>query len=271
MSTTTTTTVCCPDAPHFQVRALGIRTATAGPAILRELAYKAIAVAGTECHIPDLPDYEWAAFDPNDADPPEALPRCTAATLAGAIWDDPPTALLCHDVSRLREPFGPGLTHSLPWVCTRRVAARLWPHAPTHALSELVVWLELHAGPRFDQLCAGDQPSAVVDVALTLLLFGHQLRLAGSLAEMIRLSASPAPPHWSAMPTPWGSEEEWEEAANSTDDLWVWSRAADPGACGREPAKAELDRRRRAGHRLPDPDLRMPQRLLPQLRSRPPG
>ena len=124
------TTDFCQARAHFRVRALGLRTFRTDPALLRELATKDARVAGNECHVDCLPDYDWEAFNPTVTDGSAGLCRCSPAALAAAVWDVPPAVLLTHDVSRARELFGPGLTATQPWVDTRRVAARMGATRP---------------------------------------------------------------------------------------------------------------------------------------------
>ena len=130
------------------------------------------------------------------------------------------------------------------------------------------MWRDLHTGPLFNQLCAGDQPSSVVQVALTLLLFSAQLAAVGSLEQLVRLSAAPVSLP-SCPPGPWEDATAWH--ALSTDDLWGRSRSGTVSDNDRAGAEDELDRRRHAGHRLPDPDLRIPAMLLPRVDRPQPG
>lgn len=71
-------------------------------------------------------------------------PVCTTDRLRLAVWaGDPPEVLVAHNCS-FEQLFVDVLhTDQRPWICTYKVALRLWPDAPKHSNQVLRYWLGL--------------------------------------------------------------------------------------------------------------------------------
>ncbi|QKE92976.1 hypothetical protein HN018_22470 (plasmid) [Lichenicola cladoniae] len=71
-------------------------------------------------------------------------PVCTGERLRLAVWaGNPPDVLVAHNCA-FEQLFVDVLhTDALPWICTYKVALRLWPDAPKHSNQVLRYWLGL--------------------------------------------------------------------------------------------------------------------------------
>lgn len=114
-------------------------------------------------------------------------PVCTGERLRLAVWaSSPPDVLVAHNCA-FEQLFVDVLhTDALPWICTYKVALRLWPEAPKHSNQVLRYWLglPLDAGLAMPPHRAG--PDAYVTAHLLL----PMLALA-SIEQMIAWTSQP--------------------------------------------------------------------------------
>jgi len=129
--------------------------------------------------------------------PPEirAVHHISDADVAGAM--DPTAALqllsegeiaayAAHNAVFERAFFGGGQT---PWICTYKVALRLWPDAPGHSNQFLRYWLNLD----LPEASAMPPHRAGPDAFVTAHLLAHMLNDGrASFEDMVRWSAGPA-------------------------------------------------------------------------------
>ena len=61
-------------------------------------------------------------------------PPCSEELLHKAVWGgDKPDALVAHNCEFERKFIPDTATEGLPWICTLKVAMRVWPDAPAHS------------------------------------------------------------------------------------------------------------------------------------------
>lgn len=118
-----------------------------------------------------------------DADVADAI----AATVAlDGIGGEHVDAVAAHN-AKFEQAFYPG--GSAPWICTYKVALRLWPEAPSHSNQVLRYWLgmELPADLAMPPHRAGP------DAFVTAHILARELNLGtASFDDMVRWSAGPA-------------------------------------------------------------------------------
>lgn len=75
--------------------------------------------------------------DDFDAD----TPVCTQERLKQAVWGgSAPNVLVAHNSAFEQQFITPDVTGDLPWICTYKVALRVWPEAPRHTNQVLRYW-----------------------------------------------------------------------------------------------------------------------------------
>ena len=96
-----------------------------------------------------IPPETMAVHHITEADFDAETPVCTEERLQTAIWSgQKPDALVAHN-SEFEQLFIPAsITKDLPWLCTQKIALRVWPDAPRHSNQVLRYWrgLTLDAG-----------------------------------------------------------------------------------------------------------------------------
>ncbi len=92
----------------------------------------------------DIPPETMAVHHITPQDFTPDTPVCTPDRLRLAVWaGGPPDVLVAHNCG-FEQLFVDTLhTGQLPWICTYKVALRLWPEAPKHANQVLRYWLGL--------------------------------------------------------------------------------------------------------------------------------
>jgi len=102
-------------------------------------------------------------------------------------------AYVAHNSAFDKRICGQYLDQEVPWICTYKVALRLWPDAPSYKNAVLFYYNDLHKGDDRDwrQFFARSQlHRALPDAILTAHLFGKMLELI-SFEDMIEISSQP--------------------------------------------------------------------------------
>jgi len=77
-----------------------------------------------------------------EADFTPDTPVCTGDRMRLAVWGGvTPNALVAHNCEFERSFLPDTITGDLPWICTHKVALRVWPDAPRHSNQVLRYWL----------------------------------------------------------------------------------------------------------------------------------
>lgn len=109
-------------------------------------------------------------------------------TLAfGALMEHGPDYFCAHNADHEREYFDGGDT---PFICTYKVALRLWPDAPSHSLQVLRYWLPLDIDQSLGLPAHRAGPDAYVGAVLMAEILSHPN--APDLDTMVRWSNGPA-------------------------------------------------------------------------------
>lgn len=109
-------------------------------------------------------------------------------TLAfGALMEHGRDYFCAHNADHEREYFDGGGT---PFICTYKVALRLWPDAPSHSLQVLRYWLPLHLDQDMGLPAHRAGPDAYVGAVLMAEILAHPN--APDLDTMVRWSNGPA-------------------------------------------------------------------------------
>lgn len=91
-----------------------------------------------------IPPETMAVHHITEDDFPPETPICTDALLRKAIWGgEAPDVLVAHNSAFEQQFITPVITDDLPWICTYKVALRIWPDAPRHTNQVLRYWLGL--------------------------------------------------------------------------------------------------------------------------------
>lgn len=118
----------------------------------------------------------------------ENTPVCTHERLHSAVWSGAtPDILVAHNCDFERKFITPAITQGLPWICTFKVALRVWPNAPRHTNQVLRYWREIV----LDRELAMPPHRAGPDAWVT----AHLLRELADIAtveQMISWTAEPA-------------------------------------------------------------------------------
>ncbi len=164
--------------------------------------------------------------NPNRPMPPEAraVHHISDADLVGApaietgfmkLNEAHVSAFVAHNAAFEREFFTGG---SKPWICTRKVAMRLWPDAPNHQNQTLRYYLGIGEGDDDFDLDAHPPHRAGPDTFVTAHILVEALRLA-SVGQLVEWTSKP-----SLLPSPmrFGKHrgKRWEEAPRDYLD-WI--------------------------------------------------
>jgi len=183
-----------------------------------------------------IPPETMAVHHLTEADFPAELPACSMEILRSLVWRDPkPDILVAHNCEFERQFIGQAITGDAPWICTYKVALRVWPEAPKHSNQVLRYW----RGLRLDPALAMPPHRAGPDTWVTAQLLAQMLGTA-STDEMIVWTGEPR-----AMPAiPFGKHRgtSWDQLP--TDYLEWMDRQLDMDADAQWHARRELARRR---------------------------
>lgn len=114
-------------------------------------------------------------------------PVCSEERLRLAIWGgSKPDVLVAHNCSFERLFIADTATNGLPWICTLKVALRVWPDAPGHSNQVLRYW----RGLNLDAALAMPPHRAGPDAWVTAHLLTELLKEA-SVEQMIAWTAEP--------------------------------------------------------------------------------
>jgi exodeoxyribonuclease X len=170
----------------------------------------------------------------------EDSPVCTSDKLRQAIWGGAkPDVLVAHNAEFEQQFVTPAVTDDLPWICTYKVALRVWPDAPRHSNQVLRYW----RGLKLDNALAMPPHRAGPDAWVTANILAELVKEA-SLEDMIAWTLEPK-----LMPNiPFGKHRglSWSEAP--IDYLQWMSRQTDMDRdaiwnAQREMARREAERR----------------------------
>ena len=91
-----------------------------------------------------IPPETKAVHHITEADFTAETPTCSEERLRLAVWGgSTPSALVAHNCDFERLFIPEAITGDLPWICTHKVALRVWPDAPRHSNQVLRYWLGL--------------------------------------------------------------------------------------------------------------------------------
>ena len=134
-----------------------------------------------------IPPETMAVHHITEADFTADTPVCTPERLRQAVWGGAaPDVLVAHNAEFERQWLTPDATTALPWICTYKVALRLWPQAPAHSNQVLRYW----RGLNLDRALAMPPHRAGPDAWITAKLLVEMLALAAP-ADMIAWTAEP--------------------------------------------------------------------------------
>jgi exodeoxyribonuclease X len=182
-----------------------------------------------------IPPETMAIHHITEADFDADTPVCSEERMKLAIWAGAtPDALVAHN-SAFEQSFIPAsVTGELPWICTHKLALRVWPEAPQHSNQVLRYW----RGLTLDAELAMPPHRAGPDAWVTAHLLAELAREA-TAEQMIAWSAQPK-----QLPTiPFGKHRgtKWQEAP--VDYLRWMARQGDMDADALACAHQELARR----------------------------
>lgn len=138
---------------------------------------------------------EGMLVNPRQPMPPEAraIHHISDADLAGAppievgfrtLMDGYPAAFVAHNASFEQAFFGGGET---PWICSLKVARRLWPECPSHSNQCLRYWL----GVDLHDALAAPPHRAGPDAYVTAFILVEALKLV-TVEDMIAWTSAPS-------------------------------------------------------------------------------
>lgn len=131
-----------------------------------------------------IPPVARAVHHISDIDLDSAPPPAEALR---ALADGPPTYFVAHNAKFEQAFFDGG---DVPWICTYKVAVRLWPESPTHSNQVLRYWLGLDIA---DQSAAMPPHRAGPDAYVTAHILARAIEnTVVSVADMVRWSSGPA-------------------------------------------------------------------------------
>ena len=182
-----------------------------------------------------IPPETMAVHHITEADFNVDTPVCTPDRLRLAVWGGAaPDALVAHNCDFERQFLTEDATDSLPWICTYKVALRVWPGAPRHSNQVLRYW----RGLTLDADLATPPHRAGPDAWVTAHILVDLLKET-SIEQMIAWTKEPR-----LMPTiPFGKHRgiAWSEAP--LDYLQWMTRQNDMDADAIWNAQQELERR----------------------------
>jgi exodeoxyribonuclease X len=115
------------------------------------------------------------------------MPTCGAEELRSAVWSGAaPDVLVAHSCEFERQFVTGATTASLPWICTYKVALRVWPEAPRHSNQVLRYWRGLQLDPTLAMPPHRAGPDAWVTAHLLV-----ELAERASLDQMITWTSEP--------------------------------------------------------------------------------
>lgn len=108
-----------------------------------------------------------------------------AAEVLESVLSDKPDYVAAHN-AKFEQAF---ITTPIPWICSYKVALRLWPDSPSHALQVLRYWLPIDVP---DEAAAAPAHRAGPDAYMGALLLAKAIEHGGATIEdMVRWSAGP--------------------------------------------------------------------------------
>ncbi len=114
-------------------------------------------------------------------------PACSEERLRQAVWGGAaPDVLVAHNCEFEQQFVTEVVTDSLPWICTYKVALRVWPEAPRHSNQVLRYW----RGLKLEAELAMPPHRAGPDAWVTANILVELLSLA-SISEMITWTKEP--------------------------------------------------------------------------------
>ncbi|WP_421931753.1 hypothetical protein [Phenylobacterium sp.] len=107
-------------------------------ALVNWLPWSVLKISGLPCRA-------MAVHHITEADFTDDTPVCTPDRLRRAVWGgEAPDALVAHSSDFERQFVTETVTDALPWICTYKVALRVWPEAPRHSNQVLRYWRGLN-------------------------------------------------------------------------------------------------------------------------------
>lgn len=220
------------------------------PAEVIELGYADVVNSGEH---PMVTEYKSWLYRPLYGIPPEAkavhhltedefpddLRPFNLDHLQAVLSDDQPDILVAHNCAFERKFLPPEVSEWLPWICTYKVALRLWPDAPGHSNQILRYWRNV----KLDPWLASPPHRAGPDSWVTAHLLADMLRHA-SVEQMIA---------WTKMPkhmprVPFGKHQgaEWSEIPSDYLDWMTRQTTMDEDAVwhAKQEKNLRLERRR---------------------------
>jgi exodeoxyribonuclease X len=162
-------------------------------------------------------------------------PVCTEERLKQAIWGGAaPDVLVAHNSAFEQQFVTPAVTGDLPWICTYKVALRIWPDAPKHSNQVLRYW----RGLKLDEALAMPPHRAGPDAWVTANILADMMAFA-AIEDMILWTKEPK-----LMPVvPFGKHRgtAWTDAPQDYLQWMVRQTDMDEDAIWN--ARRELDRR----------------------------
>jgi exodeoxyribonuclease X len=104
------------------------------------------------------------------------------------LMEGSPDVFAAHNAKFDRQYFGGG---DKPWICTRKIAMRLWPDAPNHQNQTLRYYLGIDGKNEFDRSCALPPHAAGPDTYITAHLLAEALEVQ-TLDQLIKWSNEPS-------------------------------------------------------------------------------
>jgi exodeoxyribonuclease X len=196
------------------------------------------------CDVPegDVDGYHAFLCDPGRPIPPEA--RAIRHISDRDVADAPPAAAIfrmlmdgaavfcAHNAAFEREFFGGG---EHPWICTMKVARRLWPECPRHTNQCLRYWL----GLELEYTLSMPSHRAGPDAYVTAQILGEALKLA-TIDQMIAWTKQP-----SLLPSVTFGKHRGQQWKDLPTDYLVWLiQKSDTDADTKYTAKHHLDARK---------------------------
>jgi exodeoxyribonuclease X len=133
-----------------------------------------------------IPPETMAVHHITEADLPADAPVCTDELMISAVRGNPaPDALVAHNCA-FEQQFIPGhITDRVPWICTHKIALRIWPDAPRHSNQVLRYWRRL----TLDAALAMPPHRAGPDAWVTAHLFAEMAQV--PISEMMEWTLKP--------------------------------------------------------------------------------
>jgi exodeoxyribonuclease X len=134
-----------------------------------------------------IPPETMAVHHITEADMSEDTPVCTPERLRQAVWGgSPPDVLVAHNCEFERQFITEAVTDGLAWICTYKVALRVWPDAPRHNNQVLRYWRGLKLDPVYAMPPHRAGPDAWVTAHIVAELLHHV-----PIEQMIAWTAEP--------------------------------------------------------------------------------